>query len=574
MGALDNRLFYGDNLLIMRHQLKAREADLIYLDPPFKSQQNYNLIYKTLTGKPVPEQAEAFCDTWEMDAEKEDIANNIPALLQEHGVEDYYVQFWRLWISALRNTQPHLLAYLIYMVQRLLEMKVILRQTGSIYLHCDPTASHYIKVMMDGIFGHNNFRSEIIWRRTGAHNSSVRWGPIHDVILFYTASDDYTWNSPKARYMRGHVRDHFKEDGKGGYLTAYYGNVLTGPGITNGESGQEWRGFNPTAKNRHWAIPRKLLASSGIDTKGMSQHEKLDALYEAGLIKITEGHAWPVYERPIGPDDGPSLGDIWAYQPYTEGTVFGTEEGIDADVSWIKPRSKERMGYPTQKPIGLLKRIIEASSNPGDVVFDPFCGCGTTIYAAQELGRNWIGCDVAILAISLVEHQLREKYGLSKGTDYEVNGIPNSVESAKALWDRDRFQFEHWAVERVGGFPTKKTGDKGVDGRIYFKTAKDLRVMVLSVKGGSIKPGDVRDLIGVQATEADAELAGFISLKEPSKAMKDAAAKAGTWSHLGVTYPRVQLLSIRQILEEGRHFEMPNRVGVKGATGQLILPLE
>src|SRR5580658_1119411 len=188
-----NHLYYGDNLTRMQ-QMPSGSVDLIYLDPPFNSKQNYNLMYKTMTGKPVPEQAEAFCDTWEMDAQKEAMARSMPVLMREFGVEDYYVEFWRLWMQALRNTQPHLLAYLIYMVQRLLHMKVILRPTGSIYLHCDPTAVHYIKVMMDGIFGHGNFRNEIIWKRTGSHGGSKRWGPVHDNILFYTASDTYTWN--------------------------------------------------------------------------------------------------------------------------------------------------------------------------------------------------------------------------------------------------------------------------------------------------------------------------------------------------------------------------------------------
>ena len=190
-GATPNHLFYGDNLTRMQHMGK-HSVDLIYLDPPFNSKQNYNLMYKTMTGLPVPEQVEAFCDTWEMDAEKEELAKKMPVLMRDMGVQDYYVEFWRLWINALRHTQPHLLAYLIYMVQRLLHMKSILRPTGSIYLHCDPTASHYIKVMMDGIFGHKNFRNEIIWKRTFAHGGASRWGDIHDTLLFYTVSDHYT----------------------------------------------------------------------------------------------------------------------------------------------------------------------------------------------------------------------------------------------------------------------------------------------------------------------------------------------------------------------------------------------
>ena len=278
---MKNTLYYGDNLHIMAKMPKW-SVDLIYLDPPFKSEQNYNLIYKTLTGKPVPEQAEAFCDTWEMDAEKEKLARTMPMLMREHGVEDYYVEFWRLWIKALRNTQPHLLAYMIYMVERLLHMKSILKPNGSIYLHCDPTASHYIKVMMDGIFGHGNFRSEIIWRRTGAHNSSTRWGPIHDVILFYTMSGAYTWTGPRDKYMMGHVQEHFAPDGDG-YKTAYYGNVLTGSGLRKGESGKSWQGFDPSAKNRHWAIPRKLWDDSGLDPKGLGQAREVRPSIREGI---------------------------------------------------------------------------------------------------------------------------------------------------------------------------------------------------------------------------------------------------------------------------------------------------
>lgn len=568
-----NKLFYGDNLHIMQNQMGKHSVDLIYLDPPFKSQQNYNLLYKTLTGKPVPEQAEAFCDTWEMDAQKEELARKMPLLMREHGIEDYYVEFWRLWIQALRHTQPHLLAYLIYMVQRLLQMKIILKPTGSIYLHCDPTASHYIKVMMDGIFGAKSFRSEIIWRRTGAHNSSNRWGPIHDVILYYALSDKYVWNNPKQPYMQGHVDEHFKKT-KEGYKTAYYGNVLTGSGLRGGESGQPWKGFDPSAKNRHWAIPGKLWEDSGLDGTDLSQHQKLDLLYKHGFIQIIEGQAWPVYERIVREGEGPAIGDIWAYQPYTEGTVFGTDKGIDSDVSWMKPRSSDRLGYPTQKPVGLLKRIISASSNEGDIVFDPFCGCGTTIYAAHELNRQWIGCDIAILAVRLVEERLREQYNLAEDTHFEVNGIPNSEDSATALFKHDPFQFEHWAVELVGGFPTKKTGDKGIDGRIYFETKKGLGQMILSVKGGKIRPTDIRDLRGVLSTQQGTVLGGFISLQNPTGPMKSAAAEAGTWTYEEHEFPKVQILTIREIVEDKRFFKMPTKVGTKGSKNQLALGLK
>jgi DNA modification methylase len=550
-----NQLFYGDNLSIMR-RMKKWCVDLIYLDPPFKSEQNYNLIYKTLTGKPVPEQAEAFCDTWDMDAERERLARTMPVLMREYGVEDYYVEFWRLWIQALRHTQPHLLAYLIYMVERLLHMKIILKPGGSIYLHCDSTASHYIKVMMDGIFGHRNFRNEVIWQRTGAHGRAKRWGPIHDTILFYTASDKYTWNRVYEAYKSDYIEKKYTlKDSRGPYQTI----TLDGPGTRTGSSGEPWREIDPGVKGRHWELPPdRSLPEDFEHPEGyadMTVQERLDVLDDADLIYWPPRGKYPRFKRYLSISKGNPVQDIIT------------------DIRPINSQAKNRLGYPTQKPVKLLKRIIEASSNPGDVVFDPFCGCGTTIYAADELGRNWIGCDVAILAIRLIEHQLSERYALTEGVHYEIDGIPNSVESAKALWDHDKFQFEHWAVERVGGFPTKKTGDEGIDGRVYFEVGRQLRVMVLSVKGGTIRPTDIRDLEGVLSTEIDVELAGFISIRAPSKAMKAAAAKAGIWEYKGERYERVQLLTIKDILEDGKWFQMPARVKAKGTTGQLNLPL-
>lgn len=536
----DNRLYYGDNLSIMERMAK-HSVDLIYLDPPFKSQQNYNLIYKTMTGKPVPEQAEAFCDTWEMDAEKEQIARSMPEMMRVYGVEDYYVQFWNLWMRALRHTQPHLLAYLIYMVQRLLHMKVILKPTGSIYLHCDPTASHYIKVMMDGIFGHSGFQNEIIWKRTNSRSTTGRWPRVHDVILFYTNSGSFRFRPQKVKGDLAKI-PHTLITGLDGKKYQTY--ELTAPGRTKqGESGRPWRGFDPDAMGRHWANTATTM--DAWDADGLIHWPK-----NGGFPRRRDRNPFQPEQREV------TVSDVWT------------------DIDRINQAAKERMGYPTQKPIALLKRIIEASTEPGDVVFDPFCGCGTTIYAAHENGRRWIGCDVAILAVRLVEKQLGDRYGLVKGEHYEEHGIPNSVEAAQALWERDPFQFEHWAVEKVGGFPTKKTGDKGVDGRVYFEMKDELGVVVLSVKGGNIRPTDVRDLAGVLAAEPGALLAGFVSLKEPSRAMREAAAALGTWEYRGVEYPRLQLLTVRELIEEKRGFQMPTKVGVKTAgVGQTLLPL-
>ena len=549
-----NKLYYGDNLAIMEGMAKY-SVDLVYLDPPFKSQQNYNLLYKTLTGKPVPEQAEAFCDTWEMDAEKDRIARNMPVLMKQYGVEQYYVDFWRLWMQALRHTQPHLLAYLIYMVQRLLHMKVILKPTGAIYLHCDPAASHYIKVMMDGIFGHTNFRSEIIWKRTSAHSGAKRYGPVHDVILYYTVSDEYIWNKQFQDYDPVYVDAFFTHEDEEG--RRWRRTDLTGPGTRKGDSGLPWKDYDPTDRGRHWQPPsyfyEKYHSIVGEDLAQYGLIDRLDKLEEAGLIhRPKKEGGMPQGKRYLEDAPGVPLQDIWT------------------DIKPIHNISSKRLGYPTQKPMAVLDRIIRSSTNEGDVVFDPFCGCGTTIYAAHEANRQWIGCDVAILAVRLVEGQLLERYGLVEGENYEEHGIPNSVASALALFQHDPFQFEHWAVEYVGGFPTKKTGDKGIDGRIYFETKKDLGVMVLSVKGGNIRPTDIRDLIGVLSVEHGCELAGFISNKEPSKAMKAAAGQAGQWEYEGVAYDRVQLLTVKDLVEDKKRFHTPTKIGTKSTSADQI----
>jgi DNA modification methylase len=547
-----NKLWYGDNLTIMQGMGK-HAVDLIYLDPPFNSKQNYNLMYKTMTGKPVPEQAEAFCDTWEMDAQKEAIAQTMPVLMREHGVDDYYVDFWRLWMQALRHSQPHLLAYLIYMVQRLLYMKSILRPTGSIYLHCDPTASHYIKVMMDGIFGHKNFRNEIVWKRTGAHGRAKRWGPIHDTILFYTASDTYTWNRVLEEYDSEYLAKFYRNEDEHG---KYQPISLTGPGIRTGSSGQPWRDVDPNDTGRHWELPPDRAIPEWFEhPEGypkMTCQERLDVLDSAGLIY------WPKHGR------------MPRFKRYAVVAGGNPIQDIITDIGPISAHSKDRLGYPTQKPVALLERIIQASTNKGDVVFDPFCGCGTTIYAAQKHERQWIGCDIAILAIKLIREELTERYRLVEGKHYEVDGIPTSVEGAQELFDHDPGTFQSWFVERVGGFPMqRKSADRGIDGRIYFETSDGLREMMLQVKGGkTVRPTDVRDLRGVLEREATAEMAGFLSIAPPSKAMLQEAAEAGMYEYAGVEYPRIQFLTTNDILVDKREFHMPTRVGTKIMTGQ------
>jgi DNA modification methylase len=547
-----NKLWYGDNLTIMQGMGK-HSVDLIYLDPPFKSDANYNLLYKTMTGKPVPEQVEAFCDTWEMDAQKEAIARSMPVLMREHGVDDYYVDFWRLWMQALRKSQPHLLAYLIFMVQRLLHMKSILRPTGSIYLHCDPTASHYIKVMMDGIFGHENFRNEIIWKRTGAHGRAKKWGPIHDTILFYTAGNSYTWNRVFEEYDKDYLAKFYRtKDGKGLYQLI----SLTGPGTRTGSSGKPWRDVDPTLTGRHWELPPDRALPTWFEfPEGYAQMDcqaRLEVLDKAGMIY------WP------------KKGKVPRFKRYASVAGGNPVQDIITDIGPLSAHAGERMGYPTQKPVALLDRIIRASSNEGDIVFDPFCGCGTTIYAAHESGRKWVGCDIAILSIKLVREKLTEKYRLVEGSDYVVDGIPTSVDGAQELFNKDPSTFQNWFVERVGGFPMqRKSADRGIDGRIYFETQGGLREMMIQVKGGKhVRPTDVRDLRGVLEREENAELAGFLSITPPTKAMLSEAAEAGTYEYQGRQYPRIQFLTTQDVLEGKREFNMPTRVNTKISTGQ------
>ena len=545
-----NTLFYGDNLTIMQDKIGKDAVDLIYLDPPFKSDTNYNLMYKNLTGKPVPEQIQAFSDTWELDAQKEEAARVMPRLMAEHGVAGEIADLWKHWFKALHGTNRELLAYLIYMVQRLIYMRTILRPTGSIYLHCDPAASHYIKVMMDGIFGHENFRNEVIWKRTGSHGGSKRWGPVHDVIFFYTKSDHYIWNKEYQSYDQSYLDAFYRfNDAKGRYRLV----TLTGAGVRTGDSGKVWRGVNPTDAGRHWAVPIRALETAypDRDLSSLNTQEKLDLLDSAGLVYWPKRGSVPQQKRYSDENPGVQLQDIIT------------------DIGPLSSHAKERLGYPTQKPIALLERIIKASSNPGQVVFDPFCGCGTTIYAAEKTNRRWLGCDIAILPIRLVRDTLiGDRYRLTEGVQFKLDGVPVSVEQAQVLAKRTPFQFQTWFVEKLGGLPMhKQVADRGIDGRLYFETRRGLGEMVLSVKGGHLRPSDVRELRGVMERE-EAEMGALLTLGEPTKAMREEAAQAGLFDYGGNSYPRLQLLSVADVFERRKELLTPTKLAPRLETGQ------
>lgn len=396
---MNNKLYYGDCLTIMQNMNQA-SVDLIYLDPPFNSARDYNAIYKDETGRPLPDQIEAFRDTWQLDKERERALRNMPLLMHESGIDDNVVEFWKLWMNALKKTQPALLAYLSYMTERLLPMRSILKPSGSIYLHCDPTASHYIKVMMDAIFGHKNFRNEIIWQRNdgrakGSQHKSKKFGSNTDTILFYTKTNNYTFNSTmNVPHDEEWIEEKFPEIHNG---RRYKKGIPIFRSPSMGERPNlcfEWRGFT----NPHpcgWRMKK----------------DRLEEEYQKGNIVITGNKI----ERRKYLDD---------------------YKGIPLDNNWTDiPRVTKGLGYATEKPVPLLERIINASSNKGDVVFDPFCGCASTIEAAQILGRRWIGIDIAIHAIKRVSKtRLQDHLGLIDGQDYIIEGIPKKILKAHGIY--------------------------------------------------------------------------------------------------------------------------------------------
>lgn len=564
MSITSNTLLFGDNINFLSdaEALPNESVDLVYLDPPFNSDAHYNMIFKETSEEESEAQEKAFSDTWSWDQASTDALARL--MSDQHASIESQSLMETLGRVLGRSS---MFAYLVQMTIRLVHLRRVLKKTGSLYLHCDPSASHYLKLVLDCVFGIDNFQSEIIWRRTGSHNKSQRWAPIHDTILYYSGSKSFTWNNPVRPYMKGHVKDYFVQDNKG-WRTNYYGNVLTGSGIRGGESGKPWRGFNPTAKRRHWAIPGKLVEGLDEDISSLTQHQKLDRLLELGHIVIRKGETWPIYQRYIQATEGPAAPDIWAFQPYTEGTVFGSDDCIDQDVRWLSPRDQERLGYPTQKPLGLLKRIVLASSRPGDVVLDPFCGCGTTIDAVETLNREyptlpprrWIGIDITHLAINLIKYRLADRFK-DIPAKYAVRGEPQDVAGARALFQQDPFQFQFWACGLVGARTlgggsiktAKKGADRGIDGQRFFvDDTSGMKRILVQVKGGKAGSRDIRDFRGTIEREK-AAIGVFIAFEEPTKPMREEAASLAPYKSQSTRsgVPRLQIVTIEQLLSGG-----------------------
>ena len=547
-----NALFYGDNLDVLRRHINDESVDLIYLDPPFNSHANYNVLFAEHDGSKAAAQIKAFGDTWQWD---QAAAQAYHEVVESGGKVSQAMQAFRTFLG-----DSDMLAYLAMMAPRLVELRQVLKSTGSIYLHCDPTASHYLKMLMDSIFGAENFKNEIIWRRTGTHNATRMYGPIHDTILFYTKTNDFVFNIVRRPYMKQHVESRYKVGPDGRLVFSSGGNVLTGAGVSNGDSGSPWRGIDPTQKKRHWAVPHFYDSLMPPEYLELSTTLKLEALYQAGLIKLEPGSAWPIMVRYLEERDGMPVPDIWSYQPYTNGTLYGTDEGIDSDVAWMGTTDPERLGYPTQKPGGLLDRIIRASSNEGDTILDPFCGCGTAIAAAQQLNRNWVGIDITHLAITLMKHRLKDAFG--DQVTYRVIGEPVSLPDAEELAASDPYQFQWWALGLVGARPVegKKGADKGIDGRIYFHDEAEggkTKQVIISVKAGHTGVAHLHELRGVIERE-HAEIGVLIAMQDSTSPMRTEAAGAGFYHSPGwnKNYPKLQVLTIAELLDH-KGIDMP-----------------
>jgi site-specific DNA-methyltransferase (adenine-specific) len=524
MDAWKNQLFFGDNLEILRSgRIPVASVDLIYLDPPFNSNATYNVLFAEKTGEKSAAQITAFEDTWqwgpEAAADFDDVVRGdrprLAALLR-----------------AIREFlgQNAMMAYLARMAARLTEMHRVLKPTGSLYLHCDPTASHYLKMVLDAIFGTKYFRNEIIWKRANAHNDPKRFGRISDTIFYYSKTDKVIWNTQHTEYREEYYESHFKKDEDG----RYYRTVpLDAPRHGEGSANliYEWKGKKP-ASTRTWAVRRET----------MEQYER------EGLIRYTKTGT-PTLLQYADKMPGVPLQNIWT------------------DIAPVNPQAIERLGYPTQKPEALLERIIRASSNEGDLVLDPFCGCGTTVTVAERLKRRWIGIDITHLAITLIKKRLHDTFG-EELAPYEVIGEPADAMSAAALAEANRHQFEWWALGLVDAAPAqdkKKGADRGVDGVLYFQEKDDgpYHKIIVQVKSGHIGAKEVRELEGTRKQEK-AEIAALLTLKPPTKPMKEAVPADYYVSALfpDLRFPRLQILTIADLFA-GWQLEYPRWVPPK-----------
>jgi site-specific DNA-methyltransferase (adenine-specific) len=520
-------LYYGDNLDILRRYLKDETVDLVYLDPPFNSAQNYNAFFHEKDGTDAASQIQAFEDTWSWNQESQKVYEEL--VLQPGKVSEVMQAF-----HTFLGTND-MMAYLAMMAPRLVELRRVLKPTGSLYLHCDPTASHYLKLLLDAVFGINNFRNEIVWKRKAGrgetNKAAVRFGVSHDVLLFYSRSEQAAF----ARQIRPSKQDyidskftHCEPDGR-----RYRLDNLTSPSYRPNLV-YDYKGYQPPKNG--WAVSRERMQEMDAQGRLAFPREKTMRIQRKRYLDELEGE---------------TVDTLWD------------------DIAPINSQAKERLGYPTQKPVALLERIIKASSNPGDLVLDPFCGCGTTIDAAEKLGRKWIGIDITQLATSLIKNRLRDTYG--EKIEIITVGEPTTPNEAFVLAEQDKFQFQWWALGLVGARPVeqKKGADHGIDGKVLFRDhpqATKPEQIIIQVKGGKTGVKDVRDLRGVLDRER-AAMGVLISLQPPTGPMEAEAASAGFYTHKmnEQQYPRLQLRTVKELME-GKGIERPSNVAAVDET--------
>lgn len=546
-----NTLYYGDNLNILREYIKDESVDLIYLDPPFNSNRNYNVLFRNESGSEAESQITAFEDTWHWNASAE--ATYKELVLASDAVGQM-IESFRSFIGT-----NQMMAYLVMMAVRLKELHRVLKPTGSLYLHCDPTASHYLKILLDTIFGAENFSNEIAWVRSLPHgNVSKKFGASHDVIFFYKRNSDgmpeATWNGLFAPHREEYLQQFYRyqePDGRRYRLISCINPNPNRPNLT-----YEWNGVTKV-----WKYTR----------------DRMQRMHDEGLLVYSKTGT-PSYKGYLDQMKGTPMQDVWA------------------DIPPLMGSAAERLGYPTQKPVALLERIILASSNEGDVVLDPFCGCGTTIAAAQNLGRTWIGIDITHLAVGLQKFRLKETFGMlpigrsttesTENTEkdisktsvssvpsvvknaYKVIGQPEDLEGARNLAENDRYGFQWWILPLVGAKSLgseagkkegKKGADKGIDGLMSFidDTSGKSKKIIFSVKSGKVNVSHIRDLVGTVEREK-AAIGVYVTLEEPTKPMITEAVSAGFYhsDFFNKDYPRIQILTVEDILA-GRGVSMP-----------------
>jgi site-specific DNA-methyltransferase (adenine-specific) len=535
----ENTLYYGDNLEVMRKYLPDECIDLVYLDPPFNSNRDYNLLFREQSGEPAQGQIKAFTDTWQWSERAYDeFCQTCP--------KPALVELVQGFVRTLGRND--LTAYLVMMAPRLVELHRVLKPTGSLYLHCDPTASHYLKVMLDVIFGARNFMNEIAWKRYAAHSlSQGRYDRISDRILFYCKDSRLTrtFNPPTEALSEEEINERFPH--------------------VEPETGRRFQHVSlEQSSNKSSAGETRIIQGRTVVSEigwRWSQETFDQRLKENPYLIYWTSTGRPRYKIYADEYKGKPVGDIWT------------------DVPYLSSGDAERLGYPTQKPLALLERILQASSNEGDTVLDPFCGCGTAIVAAQKLNRRWIGIDITHLAIALIKYRLSDMFDLKEGEDYRVVGEPTTVAEARALALQDRDEFQKWAIgliPRARPYQDKKGKDTGIDGVLFFKDdLKDPKRALIQVKSGKVGVKDIRDFRGVLEREG-ATLGLFVTLEPPTRNMVQEAAQAGFYTTpLGnLRIPRLQIRTVEALLR-GEGFAIPSAALLMGvAQAARVAPSE